>query len=101
VDYIHAHFADKLTVTQLCSVAGVSERTLLYAFVYMFGISPQQYLMHHRLEQARETLKRGSTAGIADVADACGIHHAGRFARYFMDKYGEFPSVLLADAPVS
>ena len=95
IEYIHTHFARDLTVTELCTVAGVSERTLQYAFGEIYDSSPQNYLKNYRLEQARMLLQNGDAGHVADVARACGIHHPQRFAQYFRAMYGESPSELL------
>jgi AraC-like DNA-binding protein len=95
VEYIHTHFARDLTVTELCTVAGVSERTLQYAFGDIYDSSPQNYLKNYRLERARRLLQNGDADHVADAARACGIHHPQRFAQYFKAMYGESPSELL------
>ena len=95
VEYIHTHFARDLTVTELCTVTGVSERTLQYAFGEIYDSSPQNYLKNYRLEQARMLLQNGDAGHVADAARACGIHHPQRFAQYFKAMYGESPSELL------
>jgi AraC-like DNA-binding protein len=95
VEYIHTHFARDLTVTELCTVTGVSERTLQYAFGQIYDLSPQNYLKNYRLERARNLLQNGDANRVADAARACGIHHQQRFAQYFKAMYGESPSEVL------
>jgi AraC-like DNA-binding protein len=95
VEYIHTHFARGLTVAELCTVTGVSERTLQYAFGDIYDSSPQNYLKNYRLERARRLLQNGDVDHVADAARACGINHPQRFAQYFKAMYGESPSELL------
>ena len=75
--------ARDLTVTELCKVSGVSERTLQYAFTDIFSITPQGYLINYRLAQARTLLLTGGADRVADAMRACGMRHAQRFAQYF------------------
>lgn len=91
IDVIRAEYAGSITMTALCRLTGVSERTLEYHFRASVGLSIQQYLMHYRLDRARALLLQGGFEHISDVAAACGIHHPGRFAQYYQRLYGELP----------
>jgi len=92
IDYIQAECTSVVTVTGLCHLAGVGERNLQTAFRDITGLSMQQYLTACRLQAARALLLRGEFERVADVARACGIHHPGRFAQYYLRRYGESPS---------
>jgi len=97
VAYIHAHYFESMTVTGLCQLAGVSERSLQYTFREATGLTMQQYLMSYRLHRARALLIEGKVAQVKDAALACGIPHTGRFSQYFKAMFGESPGqVLLA-----
>ncbi len=95
VEYIHAHYFESMTVTDLCQLAGVSERTLQYTFREATGLTMQQYLMSHRLHRARALLIEGKVALVKDAALACGIPHTGRFSQYFKNMFGESPGQVL------
>ncbi|RLA42821.1 MAG: hypothetical protein DRQ97_13515 [Gammaproteobacteria bacterium] len=94
-EYIHAHFSERMTVTGLCQLAGISERTLQYTFLEVTGLTVQQYLMSYRLHQARALLAGGEVVQVKDAAQACGIPHAGRFSQYFKAMFGESPGQVL------
>ena len=74
---------DVLSVGDLCRIARASERTLHYAFTEHFGLPPAQYMKAHRLNGARNDLRREheSSLKIADVANKWGFWHLGQFAR--------------------
>jgi AraC-like DNA-binding protein len=99
IGYIHANYSDCMTLTGLCQLAGVSERTLRYNFTSATGMSLQQYLTHFRLHRAHALLLEGKVAEVRDAAIACGIPHAGRFSQYFKAMFGESPSEVLKRPP--
>ena len=94
-EYIHANYANPMTLTGLCQLAGISERALRNNFLKATGLSLQQYLTNYRLQKARALLLENKVAEVGDAAIACGIPHAGRFSQYFKALYGEFPSEVL------
>ena len=98
IEYIHTNYADPMTLTVLCQLVGISERTLRYNFLKATGLSLQQYLTNYRLHKARTLLLENKVAEVGDAAIACGIPHAGRFSQYFKALYGEFPSQTLRQA---
>jgi AraC family ethanolamine operon transcriptional activator len=67
---------------------------LHYAFTEHFGLPPAQYMKAHRLNGARNDLRREheSSLKIADVANKWGFWHLGQFARDYRSWFGELPS---------
>lgn len=97
-EYIDAFSDERLTVRDLCRVADVSERTLQYAFLEHFGVSPKAYLREFRLNRARRELHETdpSTTTIIAVANRWGFWHMGQFAADYRRLFGERPSETLA-----
>lgn len=91
VDFILEEYSNPITVTDLCRLAGVSERNLEYLLRSATGFTMQQYLMNHRLHRARAMLMKGEYEQVKDVAIACGIPHAGRFSQYYKRLFGQLP----------
>lgn len=56
-DYAMAHLSERLYVTDLCEAAGISERTLQYAFKEVMGLTPVAYLKQLRLHRVRRALR--------------------------------------------
>ena len=84
----------KIYVTDLCRVAGVSERTLEIAFKEIMGLTPIAYLIRlrlHRVRQALLTATHGSTTVSAESLK-WGFWHFGEFARAYKECFGELPS---------
>ena len=100
-DYALAHTGDRLYVTDLCAAAGVSERTLEYAFQEVMGMSPMAYLTRLRLHRVRQVLRmapHGSTSVSAQALN-WGFWHFGDFSRAYKNCFGELPSETLRRKP--
>ena len=95
--YLREHGEEPVTVRDLCRVSEVSERTLRYAFLEQFGVSPKSYLLAMRLNGVRRQLSHAdsSSATIADVANHWGFWHMGQFAKDYRRLFGELPSETL------
>ncbi len=92
MDYLHAEYGSQVTITGLCDLVDLSERSLQYVFRNATGMSIERYLMRYRLHQARLLLVSGRIAKVSDAASICGIPHTGRFASYYREVFGESPS---------
>jgi len=93
-DYALSHTAERIHVTDLCEAAGVSERTLQYAFKELLGMTPMAYLTRLRLHRARQTLLVATHASttVANEALRWGFWHFGDFSRAYKECFGELPS---------
>jgi AraC family ethanolamine operon transcriptional activator len=100
-DYALSHAGDHLHVTDLCNVAGVSERSLEYAFKEVMGLTPVAYLMRLRLHRVRQALLAGTQGSTTVSAEALnwGFWHFGEFARAYKECFGELPSDTLRGKP--
>jgi len=88
-------------VTDLCTAAGVSERTLQYAFKRLMGITPLAYLTRLRLHRVRQALRAATQGTTTVTAEALrwGFGHFGDFARAYKECFGELPSDTLRRKP--
>jgi AraC-like DNA-binding protein len=92
---------DHLYVSDLCRVAGVSERTLEYAFKEVMGLTPVTYLIRVRLHRVRQALLAATqgTTTVSTEALNWGFWHFGEFSRAYKDCFGELPSDTLRRKP--
>jgi len=97
MDFVDQHVGEYLSVAQLATAAGVSERTLRDAFQHCFGLAPVRYLNRRTLHQVRSALKAAdpSLATVTQVATQFGVWELGRFARDYRNLFGELPSATL------
>jgi AraC family transcriptional regulator, ethanolamine operon transcriptional activator len=93
-DYALSHPGDRLFVSDLCRVAGVSERALEYAFKDVMGLSPVVYLIRLRLHRVRQALLQAAKGSTTVSAEALnwGFWHFGEFSRAYRECFGELPS---------
>jgi AraC family ethanolamine operon transcriptional activator len=94
---------ETIYVSDLCRAAGVSERTLEYAFKETMGLAPMAYLIRLRLHRVRRALlaaAHGSTTISAEALN-CGFWHFGDFSRAYKACFGERPSETLRRKPGS
>lgn len=79
------------TITDLAALAGVSVRSLQYAFQERFGQTPMSYLRGVRLDRAHLDLS-ADNGTVSDIAHYWGFTNLGRFARAYQDRFGELPA---------
>jgi AraC-like DNA-binding protein len=91
-DYMAAHVADPITLSDLTTVCGCSRSSLTHAFRSSRGYTPMQFLTGRRLELARERLTFEPGATATEIALDCGFGNHGRFAKAYRDRFGESPS---------
>lgn len=89
-DYVHAHLADNLTLTDLAAVACLSPYHFARAFKASTGASPLAFVLARRVERARDLLAR-SDLPLAQVAYACGFASQAHFSTVFRKHTGATP----------
>ncbi|MER6494080.1 MULTISPECIES: GlxA family transcriptional regulator [Streptomyces] len=80
-----------LTLTDLARHAGVSVRTLTRRFHAESGVSPLQWLLHQRVERAKELLET-TALPMDQVARACGLGTADSLRGHLVRRTGLTPS---------
>lgn len=86
------------TIAELARRVGVTARSLQIGFQREIGTSPASYLHNVRLARAHEELldvQPGAGITVGDIALRWGFQHAGRFAVYYRQRFGESPSETL------
>lgn len=80
--WLEQHIEADLPLSELAPLAHLSERSLLRHFRTATGLTPHQYLLRLRLNQAARLL-RESDASIADIAWRCGFRDSNHFSYQF------------------
>ncbi len=92
-EFLEAHAAEPVTVSDLVTHCGCSERSLFKSFRESRGYTPMQFLTDCRLKAARTALQSATAADtVTSIAYACGFLHPGRFAAAYRRRFGESPS---------
>jgi AraC-like DNA-binding protein len=89
VDYVHAHLADDLRVTDLARIAELSVSQLERQFWRVFQLSPHRFVVKLRLERATRLLE--GTHSVATIAQTCGYADHSAFTRQFRAIVGVTP----------
>ncbi|NBE55099.1 GlxA family transcriptional regulator [Streptomyces boluensis] len=89
------HLDQALTLADLARHAGVSVRTLTRRFHAETGVSPLQWLLHQRIERAKELLET-TTLPMDQVARACGLGTADSLRQHVHRRAGLTPSAYRA-----
>jgi AraC family transcriptional regulator len=90
-EYIHAHLDQEIQLADLANIVGISQYHFSRLFKQSMGISPHQYLLQQRVEQAKQLLKNSRLA-IAEIALQCGFNSQSHMGKAFRELTGMTPS---------
>ena len=88
--YLVAHHAERVRVSELAAVAGLSSFHFVRMFRRQFGLPPHAYQIHIRVEEAKTLLVSGLP--LVEVALATGFADHSHFTRIFCRIIGVPPS---------
>lgn len=91
VEYIFAHLAESIHVSQLATLVGVSSRQIERRFRNATGMSPTDFITRARLDEACRRLRDGSDS-IGRIALDLGFYDQSAFTRLFRRYLGTTPS---------
>ena len=80
--YIHEHYAEPLTVSQIAAASAISESECYRCFRKVLDSSPIDYLLQYRIRAAAGMLS-GSDMSISDICFATGFNSPSYFAKVF------------------
>ena len=86
LDFIHGHYAQPLSLSDIAQAANIGERECLRCFRRTIDLSPKQYLQQYRVAEAAVFL-RESGLTVAEVAVRCGFDSPSNFAQTFRRYY--------------
>ncbi|ANI82911.1 helix-turn-helix domain-containing protein [Kosakonia oryzae] len=95
LDYIEAHLAQPLLLSDLAAQVALSEYHFARMFRQSMGVAPHQFVMQRRMVRANDLLLN-STLPLTDIALACGFSSASHFSNRFKAAKGLTPSQLRA-----
>lgn len=99
-EFIAAHAAEPITLSEIAAAAGVSVRSLQVTFKSARGVSPMEWLRRVRFDLVRERLLSPSPdATVGAIIGSLTLGGAsGRFSVDYRRRFGESPSATLARA---
>ncbi|MBD2867253.1 AraC family transcriptional regulator [Paenibacillus arenilitoris] len=87
---IHSRFSGHLTVHELAAKHFLSESNLRKKFSEAIGVSPKQYIINLRLQEAKRLLRQTDKA-IESISTEVGFTSSSRFYDYFVKSAGVTP----------
>jgi len=88
--WLQDNLAGPVSIARLSKTLGVSDRTLNRRFRQATGVSPQGYLQHLRVTEARELLRHSNLA-VSEIAWRVGLQDVSHFSRLFRQHVGMTP----------
>lgn len=82
--YIHQHYGEKISVSEVAASAYLSERECFRIFQECLHMTPMQYIQNYRLQMACQML--GETrASVTEISHACGLGSSSYFGKVFRE----------------
>ena len=92
-EYLDARPGEPIHISEICSHLHAPRRTLHRAFHEALGTGPIAFLRHRRLCATHTALRAPEDIRtISDIAMQFGFQNLGRFAGYYHQLFGEYPS---------
>ncbi|NLS18830.1 helix-turn-helix transcriptional regulator [Rhizobium sp. P40RR-XXII] len=91
-EFMRKNLARELSVSEIAAAAGLSANHFSQGFKKVTGVTPHQWLMHARVEAAKDLL-RGSESSLKVIAEACGFVDQSHFTKVFSRETGMTPAV--------
>lgn len=88
--YVHEHYAEKISISQLAGAACISERSCFELFRSRLHTSPLEYIQSYRLRMACRMLAQ-TDEPITAVGSACGLGSSSYFGKVFREQMGCTP----------
>ena len=90
IDYIHEHYYEKITVSQLAKIGTTNTKALSKQFAKYFGVSPLGYITNLRLQKA-QTLLLQTNHKINEIALSVGFNDPLYFSNVFRKTFSISP----------
>ena len=91
VDYIHRHCAERITISELSAMLGMSNSSFSHSFKRETGFSPYDYLINQRINQAKYLLWAHDLS-VGEIAEKVGFNSPANFIKKFREKMGMTPA---------
>lgn len=89
LEYMHEHYSHT-RISEVASFIGISRYYLTHIFKEKLHISPQEYLLNYRMEQANRLL-RTTSLSVQAISEKVGYENPLTFSKTFKGKYGLSP----------
>jgi len=90
-EYVSTHLPETHSVAEVAAHVGISVRALQNGFRQALGLTPAEYIRQERVQ----VLRADPQLSVASVMQALGIVSFGRYAHYYRQQFGVWPSATL------
>lgn len=90
LQYIHTHYTSMITLEDIAKSANISKSETSRCFQSYLQISPIEYVLHYRIDQAKLLLQQ-SAHTVVEITDMCGFQSASYFGKVFHREVGMTP----------
>lgn len=91
LDFIHIHYGQRVTISGIAQMIGIDRIYLSNLFKESMRISPQQYLLHYRMDKAIELLT-DSELTVSEISHSVGYSDPLLFSKMFKKITGAAPT---------
>lgn len=92
-EYLTQNYANPPSIKELSHIVRLNEFKLKYGFKLHFNITPYQFVLNHRLKQAKAMLESGEL-NVSEIAQLTGYKHVQNFSNAFCKHFGFTPKSL-------
>ena len=92
-NYIHANLSESITVEILEKQANMSKSSLFRLFKNELGITPIEYIIRTRMQQAKSLLRK--TRSVKETCFSLGFNDVNYFVRLFKSRVGVTPGAYI------
>jgi AraC family transcriptional regulator len=96
IDYLETRLTDKTTIAELSALVDLSRFHFIRAFKKTVGMPPHQFVVHRRVERARELL-HDPQLSVSEVATRTGFNSTTHFTKSFRRITGTTPTSFRRD----
>ena len=82
--YIHEHYREKISISELAAAAYLSERECYRVFHDCLHMTPVEYITTYRLQVACQMLEKGQEA-VTAISHECGLGSSSYFGKVFRE----------------
>jgi AraC-like DNA-binding protein len=90
-DYMSAYYGEPITLALIAEVACLSPNHFLRCYKQLFGLSPHQFLIEKRLQEAQKLLLK-TDKSVTEICFEVGFQSLGSFSWLFSKRFAISPS---------
>ncbi len=92
-EYIDQNIRSSISMSELCGITHVAERTLQNGFKKYLGQTPNEFIQSRRLHYIHLALQNADgKTNVSRIMWENGVNNPGRLAKFYFERYGCYPS---------